>query len=116
MDKTAHINQHQRFHAHVYFDASTQVLAEQIYQALQREFELSLGRFHQKLVGPHPCWSFQILFFAQDYEALVTWLEAHRQGLNILIHADTGDDLRDHTEYATWLGEPIELNLDQFKL
>ncbi|WP_413616362.1 DOPA 4,5-dioxygenase family protein [Halomonas cupida] len=27
-------------------------------------------------------------------------------------HALTGDDLADHTKYAYWLGDSVEVNLD----
>jgi len=31
-----------------------------------------------------------------------------------LLHAVTGDDLLDHTEYVQWLGDPITLDLSRF--
>lgn len=45
----------------------------------------------------------------------MTWLEAHRQGLSVLVHAVTDDNLQDHTEYAYWLGDEIELRLNIFR-
>ena len=27
------------------------------------------------------------------------------------VHPDTGDDLKDHTDHALWLGEMLELDL-----
>jgi DOPA 4,5-dioxygenase len=35
--------------------------------------------------------------------------------LTILVHGLTGEDLADHTEHASWLGEPAELDLSIFK-
>ena len=31
--------------------------------------------------------------------------------LDILLHEDTGDDVRDHTEGARWLGNKLKLDL-----
>ena len=79
------------------------------------KFGLKVGHFHEKLVGPHPCWSCQITFGIRDFESFIPWLEEQRQNLTILVHGLTGNDLQDHTEFAYWLGEPVELNLDMFK-
>lgn len=45
------------------------------------------------------------------FDALIPWLDEHRDGLSVLVHADTGDDILDHTEYVYWLGEPVEIDL-----
>ena len=49
-----------------------------------------------------------------DFERLIPWLEKKREGLTVLIHALTGDNLLDHTEYAYWLGKEEILNLSIF--
>jgi DOPA 4,5-dioxygenase len=67
------------------------------------------------LIGPHPCWSCQITFGTKDFDRFIPWLEQQRHGLTVLVHALTGNDLRDHTEFAYWLGDPVELNLGMFK-
>ncbi len=36
----------------------------------------------------------------------------HRGGLSVLVHALTGDDIADHTQYAYWLGDSVEINLE----
>ncbi|MCL1125622.1 DOPA 4,5-dioxygenase family protein [Shewanella surugensis] len=107
-------NIHEFYHAHVYFDEASLEWATKLCQQAARSFELKLGRVHQKLVGPHPCWSCQLAFAQDQYEHVIPWLDENRQGLSILIHADTGHDLKDHTDYASWLGEPLLLNLSLF--
>ena len=109
------INIHKAYHAHVYFDVSSLTQATHLCQQAGSEFGLKIGRVHEKLVGPHPRWSCQILFGKRDFDNLIPWLEANRQGLSILVHAQTGNDLQDHTEYAYWLGDPVELNLSIFQ-
>ena len=37
------------------------------------------------------------------------------QDMSILLHESINDDLRDHTDGARWLGEPLELNLGVFE-
>jgi DOPA 4,5-dioxygenase len=35
----------------------------------------------------------------------------HRDGLDVLVHPLTEDAVEDHTDFAMWLGKPIELKL-----
>ena len=108
------INQHKAYHAHIYFDADTLATAKQIGADVAERFGLRIGRYHEQPVGPHPDWSVQITFAAKHFDEFIPWLDEHRQGLNVLVHGVTGDDLRDHTEFAYWLGEPVELKLAMF--
>ncbi|MEM8662445.1 MAG: DOPA 4,5-dioxygenase family protein [Pseudomonadota bacterium] len=108
------VNSHKAYHAHIYFDADTKLAARAICDASGERFGLKVGRFHEKLVGPHPRWSCQISFSAKDFEAYLGWLDASRGDLTVFVHPLTGDDLRDHTEFAYWLGDSVELKLDIF--
>lgn len=47
------INQHNAYHAHIYFDANTLAFATALCQRIAKEFSLEVGRIHQKPVGPH---------------------------------------------------------------
>ena len=104
-------NVYSNYHAHVYFGAETLEHARTLCEQAGERFGVRIGRVHQKPVGPHPHWSCQIAFDASQFEDLVEWLEVNRDGLTILVHGLTGDDLADHTEHAAWLGEPAELDL-----
>lgn len=106
---------HDAYHAHIYFDASTVEQARTLASDAWRRFYVQLGRLHEKEVGPHPRWSVQIAFEASQFDELVPWLDAHRGGLDILVHGDTGDDLKDHTDYAYWLGNEVPLKLEMFR-
>jgi DOPA 4,5-dioxygenase len=109
------LNKHKNYHAHVYFDQNTIKFAENLCKKAGSLFTLDVGRVHQKPVGPHPNWSCQIKFTEQDFPQFIAWLEEHRQGLSVLVHAVTGNNLQDHTEFAYWLGDEIKLNLDLFR-
>lgn len=108
------VNSHKAYHAHIYFDEDTRLAARAICDASGEQFGLKVGRFHEKLVGPHPRWSCQISFSAKDFEAYLEWLDASRGDLTVFVHPLTGDDLRDHTEFAYWLGDSVELKLGIF--
>ena len=108
------INIHKAYHAHVYFDAETLSFATSFCLQAGELFGVKIGRIHEKLVGPHSKWSCQILFGKKEFEKLIPWLDENRQGLSILVHAQTGHDLQDHTDHAYWLGDALDLNLSVF--
>lgn len=115
MNKTRYpINSHHDYHAHVYFDQQTIKVAAALCKQAGHLFNVEVGRVHEKLVGPHPKWSCQIKFTSKEFEELVVWLEQNRKGLSVLVHADTGHDLEDHTVHAYWLGDSVDLNLSMF--
>ena len=39
-------------------------------------------------------------------------ITSQRSGLRVLLHESINNDLRDHTEGARWLGEPVALDLE----
>lgn len=100
------------YHAHVYFDESTVEQARALRERVSADFDYAVGRFHEKNVGPHPRWSFQIAFEPDAFGTIVPWLALNRKGLTVFVHGRSGDDIYDHTELAMWLGESVELKLD----
>ena len=102
-----------QYHAHIYFDLPQQQQAVRLHQELGR-LPGRLGRIHTQPVGPHPKPMFQVLFEAVDYPFMRAWLEEHRNGLDVLLHKDTGDHLADHTTHTEWLGDSHELRLEVF--
>jgi len=103
------------FHAHVYFEPSDRTRAVDLRREIDRRFGLPVGRVHDRPVGPHVRGMFQVLFDSARFGTFVPWLMQHRQGLSVLIHGESGDDYRDHTEHAFWLGEPLALDLSIFR-
>ncbi|MBX9612650.1 MAG: DOPA 4,5-dioxygenase family protein [Burkholderiales bacterium] len=101
------------WHAHVYFDATSRdaawTLREAAMQALGDRVEI--GRFHEKPVGPHPMWSYQMAFAHARLAEVVAWLVLHHGALDVLVHPNTGDELRDHRDRALWLGRSHALDL-----
>lgn len=105
------INQHEQYHAHVYFDQESSDFASSIRDCIRSDLNMPVGNFHQKLVGPHLMWSFAIEFSSREFDQLIDWLDRARGELSVLVHAVTDDDYKDHTDYAYWLGTEVELNL-----
>ncbi|MGU7784227.1 DOPA 4,5-dioxygenase family protein [Burkholderia sp. PU8-34] len=101
------------WHAHVYFDAASRDAAWAFRQIVDERFGaiVELGRFHERLVGPHPAWSYQIAFDAARFAEIVPWLVLNHGALDIFLHPNTGDDLRDHRDSAVWIGKSHTLNL-----
>lgn len=103
------------YHAHVYFDRETVAQATQLCERAGALFGVTVGRVHQKPVGPHPRWSCQLAFDRSQFERLIPWLDDNRNGLTVFVHGLSGDALQDHTTNASWLGQAVALNLDMFR-
>jgi aromatic ring-cleaving dioxygenase len=103
------------FHAHVYFDPATREIAARIREDLGMKFDVRLGRWHDRPVGPHPKAMYQVAFPPDQFAHIVPWLMLNRQGLDILVHPDTGDDVGDHADRCLWLGEKLPLNIDALR-
>lgn len=99
------------YHAHVYYDASTRDVAARIREQLGERFQVVLGRWHDKPVGPHPRWMYQVAFAPDQFAHLVPWLMLNREGLDVLVHPNSGHALADHRDHALWLGNSLALNL-----
>lgn len=102
------------YHAHVYFDAPDRAIAADLRKKVSRELGLAVGHLHGVPVGPHPKGMFQALVPAARLATTIEYLLEHRQGLDVLVHADTGDDRNDHTHNTIWLGRSLPLDLSIF--
>jgi aromatic ring-cleaving dioxygenase len=106
----------QDWHAHVYFDASSRNAAWDLRQVIEARLGdvVALGRFHEKPVGPHPQWSYQIAFDDGQFRRVFEWLVMHHGALDIFVHPNTGHALSDHRDRAVWIGRSYPLNLGIF--
>jgi len=103
------------YHAHVYYDAASKQKAARLRAALDGAFDVKLGRWHDRPIGPHPRGSYQIAFAPELFGALVPWLALNRDGLTVFIHPETGDDVPDHRDFAIWLGQQQKLDLEALR-
>lgn len=105
------------FHAHVYYEPGvTENAAARVRAGVAEAFpEATLGPWHAVPVGPHTRAMFQIAFPVGLFAVLAPWLMLNREGLDVLLHPETGDDPTDHTTHAAWLGEKLPLRMEAFR-
>ena len=102
------------FHAHIYFDPADVELASQLASAVQARFPVRVGNVHLRPVGPHPRGSVQLTVPTQTFGDVAQFLALNRGALTIFAHAETGNDLADHTEHVIWFGPSEDLDLSIF--
>jgi aromatic ring-cleaving dioxygenase len=104
----------ENWHAHVYFDAASRDAAWQFREDLTSHFGdiVKIGRFHEKPVGPHPEWSFQLAFEHGHLAQVIGWLALNHGMLDVFLHPNTGNALRDHRDAALWIGQSHRLVLE----
>ncbi|KAF1848532.1 uncharacterized protein K460DRAFT_334759 [Cucurbitaria berberidis CBS 394.84] len=109
------------FDVHIYFlqvDAEEVKFAAELWERIRREFpELRIYKVWDRPIGPHPLAMFEVNLFTpvEQFGAFIPWLVVNRGPLSALIHPNTDDEGRDHTQRATWMGQPLPLNLKLFK-
>ena len=99
------------FHAHVYFDPASRDVAARVREGLG-EFDVQLGRWFDKPIGPHTKGMYQVAFLPNQFDKVVPWLMLNREGLDILVHPQTGDAVADHAVHSLWLGKKLDLNIE----
>lgn len=101
------------WHAHVYFDATSRDAAWALRGVIETALaeQVEIGRFHERPVGPHPMWSYQLAFAPGQFAAVVGWLALNHGALDVFVHPNTDDELRDHRDCALWLGRSHVLDL-----
>lgn len=105
------------YHAHVYFSAGDETdRARALCSSAGEHFgdRIEVGRFHERPVGPHPRGSCQLRISTGDFEEVLVWLAANRDGIAVFCHLNTGQSLLDHTEHVVWLGPSETLRLEVF--
>ncbi|EIM86840.1 uncharacterized protein STEHIDRAFT_131386 [Stereum hirsutum FP-91666 SS1] len=132
------------FDFHIYYMQSVTAqleYARELHERVRREFpELRIYKFWEKPVGmcstpwicllpfvtrypelfvrqgPHPTAMFEVnTFNPHQTGAFFSWLTVNRGPCSVLIHPNTGDAYKDHTELMTWIGKPWPLLADMLK-
>jgi DOPA 4,5-dioxygenase len=101
------------WHAHIYFSTPAQAeAARALRDSIATNFPTAtLGRWHDRKVGPHPGPMYQVAFPPALFPSLVPFLALSREGLTILVHPDTRHPRADHAHHAMWMGEVLPLDL-----
>ncbi|MFO1250126.1 MAG: DOPA 4,5-dioxygenase family protein [Inhella sp.] len=109
-----HPDRIQGWHAHVYFDAARRERALALRARIATELgeRVRIGRFNEGPVGPHPQGSYELEIDPAQFGFVLSWLVLNHGGLDLFIHPNTDDGLRDHRDSALWLGHMHALKLD----
>ena len=107
------VNSISSWHAHVYFDAESRDRAWAFREIIAATLgnRVSMGRFHERPVGPHPQWSYQLGIAPDQFSEVIGWLTLNHGTLDVFVHPNTGDPLRDHRDRAIWIGRSYPLDL-----
>jgi DOPA 4,5-dioxygenase len=103
------------YHAHIYFDPDELERARILAEQARSVFGAAVGRFHERPVGPHPRGSCQLTLPLEKFGEFAAWASLNRGDLTIFAHANTGDDLADHTSHVVWFGPSETLDLSIFR-
>ncbi|MCJ1452230.1 hypothetical protein MMC28_002572 [Mycoblastus sanguinarius] len=108
------------FDIHIYFYQKNEfqkTFAHALWTRIRHEFpELRIYRIWDEPLGPHPIAMFEVnVFTPTQFGAFVAWLVINRGPLSALVHPNTDEEERDHTQRATWLGERMPLDMSMFK-
>ncbi len=106
------------YHAHIYYELKDEKQALELYERAELLLgsEITFAKWFGKRVGPHPTPMFELQFNINNFYFMKKWLNEHRGTFSVLIHEDTGNDVRDHIEGITWLGTPLKINFEFFDL
>jgi aromatic ring-cleaving dioxygenase len=98
------------YHAHIYYrTADERTNAAQIREQIAERFPVVLGRWQDRLIGPHAAPMYQVAFGCEVFASFAPWLMLNRQGLVILLHPNTGGPRGDHLVRAVWYGETLPI-------
>ncbi len=100
------------FHAHVYFDSATRTAAERLHDELARHFDAKVGALVDRPIGPHAKPMFQVTIAPEQFASIVPWLMLNRDGLSILVHPTTDDEVADHDTRPMWMGESLPIDVE----
>ena len=103
------------FHAHIYYDPEEVGKARALGTAAAERFGVPVGHYHLRPVGPHARGSVQLTVHPDQFGEFAQWLVLNRGDLTIFAHANTGDDLADHTRHVIWFGASEALDLSIFE-
>ena len=105
------------YHIHIYFESgkASETAARELAETINAVFSSEVEGVHKiGKAGPHAHENYGVHVSKEGFGKIVPWLQLNSQGLSILIHPDTGDDLKDHLEASMWLGTPVNYNMAFF--
>src|SRR4051812_19525022 len=103
------------YHAHIYFPQNEVDFARAFYKEASKQPYFDFYGMVEQPIGPHPTGMIELHFGDSTAARANEWLSKNRKSLTVLVHEDTGDDVRDHTENIVWFGPPVKLDFGFFE-
>lgn len=105
------------YHIHIYHDdAMSQFVADGIREQIKTLFPEHLeADYNIARVGPHLAHNIQIDIKKEGFAEILQWLQMNNDGLSILVHPETGDDIKDHLQHSIWVNKELGYNMDFFE-
>jgi len=100
------------YHVHVYWNTASERIWALHLRSKLRKLGCTIGYPYDIPIGPHPIPMFRATYTSDNQSEVESMITAHRSGLSVLLHESINNDVRDHTEGARWLGEPVALDLE----
>lgn len=97
------------YHAHIYWQNEAQRFEALYLRQPLSKMGCQLGTIHDSAIGPHPLPMYQVNYNSNNANEVEELLSTTK--LDILLHEDTGDDVRDHTIGARWIGNKLKLDI-----
>jgi DOPA 4,5-dioxygenase len=102
-----------RFHAHIYFEEHEITSIKRLRDFAVTDCTLKVWQLFEHQVGPHARPMLEMHFDETSEAASLKWLSEHRGSFSVLIHEDSGDDVKDHLG-ARWFGNPLPIHFEFF--
>ncbi len=106
-----------KYHVHVYYELHQMEIAGEVREKLMRDIpEIDgVGPIRQRAVGPHPIPMFEAWFSFRYLNKVIEWMKQNNQGLAIMFHPLSGNDLEDHKTHSWWIEKELPLRLEVFE-
>jgi DOPA 4,5-dioxygenase len=98
------------YHVHIYYElgAESEATAKGLAQRLRALFPDGVTdlREYDKPGGPHAVSNVAVHLTRDGLADILPWLQANHGGHAMLLHPKTGDVIKDHIDFGTWIGPP----------
>ncbi|KAL0480265.1 hypothetical protein AKO1_002897 [Acrasis kona] len=104
---------------HVYYfpnSNASKAHAEKLFNHARTTWSDLFAKIYPNPIGPHPLPMFEVDIpqAHPKFSDILSWIMINRGNSSALLHPNTGDELKDHTHSATWIGQPVPLNFERF--
>jgi aromatic ring-cleaving dioxygenase len=107
------------YDVHIYLEKGkeSEKKADALVQKMLALFPDAINAVHHNgAIGPHLSLNYGVDIKPESFGKIVSWLMMNHDGLSVLVHPRTGDELGDHEDRPLWIGKTLPLNPDYFAM